>query len=137
LFSNDDVIDTFFKWKPPIFFLDSDSPFNCLNDSIKILLPYIRKFLRKKNNKVGENKFYNVSLELLPIKSRARYGKEYNALLRRRQVVRSASLASTSSSAPTRYLEKKSGTFGVLIRVKNCTFNFYNTDKKVKYLCKC
>jgi hypothetical protein len=47
----------FFKWKPPIFFLDSDSPFNCLNDSIKILLPYIRKFLRKKNNKVGKNKF--------------------------------------------------------------------------------
>jgi hypothetical protein len=38
----------FFKWKPPIFFLDSDSPFNCLNDSIKILLSYIRKFLRKK-----------------------------------------------------------------------------------------
>jgi hypothetical protein len=77
-------------------------------------------------------------LELLPIKSRARYGKEYNALLRWRQVVRSASLASTSSSVPTRYLEeKKTGTFGVLIRVKNCTFNFYNTDKKVKYLCKC
>jgi hypothetical protein len=53
-----------------------------------------------------------VSLELLPIKSRARYGKEYNALLRWRQVVRSASLASTSSSVPlfsvgTRYLEKK------------------------------
>jgi hypothetical protein len=52
-----DVIDTFFKWKPPIFFLDSDISFNCLNDSIKILLPYIRKFLRKK--KVGKNKFYN------------------------------------------------------------------------------
>jgi hypothetical protein len=48
-----------------------------------------------------------VSLELLPIKSRARYGKEYNALLRWRQVVRSASLASTSSSVPTRYLGKK------------------------------
>jgi hypothetical protein len=30
------------------FFLDSDSPFNCLNASIKILLSYIRKFLRKK-----------------------------------------------------------------------------------------
>jgi hypothetical protein len=40
----------FFKWKPPIFFLDSDSPFNSLNASIKILLPYIRKFLRKKIN---------------------------------------------------------------------------------------
>jgi hypothetical protein len=48
-----------------------------------------------------------VSLQLLPIKSRARYGKEYNVLLRWRQVVRSASLASTSSSVPTRYLEKK------------------------------
>jgi hypothetical protein len=32
----------------PIFFLNSDSPFNCLNDSVKILLSYIRKFLRKK-----------------------------------------------------------------------------------------
>jgi hypothetical protein len=48
LFSSYDVIDSFFKWKPPIYFLDSDSPFNCLNASIKILLPYIRKFLRKK-----------------------------------------------------------------------------------------
>jgi hypothetical protein len=35
------------------------SRFNCLNSSIKILLPYIRKFLRKKKNKVGKNKFYN------------------------------------------------------------------------------
>jgi hypothetical protein len=58
LFSSYDVIDSFFKWKPPISFLDSDSPFNCLNASIKILLPYIRKFLRKKN-KFGKNKFYN------------------------------------------------------------------------------
>jgi hypothetical protein len=58
LFSSDDVIDTFFKWKPPILFLDSDSPFNCLNDSIKIFSSYIRKFLRKKN-KFGKNKFYN------------------------------------------------------------------------------
>jgi hypothetical protein len=24
----------------PIFFLDNDSPFNCLNDSVKILLSY-------------------------------------------------------------------------------------------------
>jgi hypothetical protein len=48
LFSSYDVIDNFFKWKPPIFFLDSDSPFNCLNDSIKILLSYIKKFLKKK-----------------------------------------------------------------------------------------
>jgi hypothetical protein len=58
LFSSYDVIDSFFKWKAPIFFLDSDSSFNCLNGSIKILLPYIRKFLRKKN-KFGKNKFYN------------------------------------------------------------------------------
>jgi hypothetical protein len=57
LFSSYDVIDSFFKWKPPIFFLDSDSPFNYLNASTKILLPYIRQFLRKKN-KVGKNKFY-------------------------------------------------------------------------------
>jgi hypothetical protein len=42
----------------PLFFFYSDSPFNCLNASIKILLPYIRKFLRKKK-KVGKNKFYN------------------------------------------------------------------------------
>jgi hypothetical protein len=48
LFSSYDVIDSFFKWKHPIFFLDSDSPFNYLNASMKILLPYIRKFLRKK-----------------------------------------------------------------------------------------
>jgi hypothetical protein len=59
LFSSYDVINSFFKWKPPIFVLDSDNPFNCLNASIKILLPYIRKFLRKKNNKFGKNKFYN------------------------------------------------------------------------------
>jgi hypothetical protein len=57
LFSSYDVIDSFFKWKPPFFFLDSDSPFNCLNASMKILLPYIRKFLRKK--KFGKIKFYN------------------------------------------------------------------------------
>jgi hypothetical protein len=36
--SSDDVIDTPFKWKPPIPFPDSDSPPNCLNDSTKILL---------------------------------------------------------------------------------------------------
>jgi hypothetical protein len=47
----------FLKWKPHIFFLDFDNPFNCLNAGIKILLPYIRKFLRKK--KFGKNKFYN------------------------------------------------------------------------------
>jgi hypothetical protein len=59
LFSNYDVIDSFFKWKPPIFFLNSDSPFNCLNASMKILLPYIRKFLRKKIIKLEKFKFYN------------------------------------------------------------------------------
>jgi hypothetical protein len=32
----------------PYFFLDSDSPSNCLNARIKILLSYIRKFLKKK-----------------------------------------------------------------------------------------
>jgi hypothetical protein len=50
-------IDSFFKWKTPIFFLDSDTPFNCLNDSIKILLPYIRKFLRKKIIKLEKINF--------------------------------------------------------------------------------
>jgi hypothetical protein len=59
LLSSYDVIDSFFKWKPPIFFLDSDSPFNCLNASIKFLLLYIRKFLRKKKYKFRKNKFYN------------------------------------------------------------------------------
>jgi hypothetical protein len=57
LFSSYDVIDSFFKWKPPIFFLDSDSPFNCLNDSVKILLSYIRKFLRKKIIKLEKINF--------------------------------------------------------------------------------
>jgi hypothetical protein len=38
----------FLNRNPLFFFLDSDSPFNCLNAGIKILLPYIRKFLRKK-----------------------------------------------------------------------------------------
>jgi hypothetical protein len=47
----------FLKWKLPIFFLDSDSPFNCLNDSIKILLPNIRKFLRKKIIKLEKINF--------------------------------------------------------------------------------
>jgi hypothetical protein len=56
LFSSNDVIDTFFKWKPPIFFLDSDSPFNCLNDSIKILFLHKEIFEKKK---VGKNNFYN------------------------------------------------------------------------------
>jgi hypothetical protein len=40
----------------PYFFLDSDSPFNCLNANIKILLPYKEIFEKKK---VGKNKFYN------------------------------------------------------------------------------
>jgi hypothetical protein len=47
----------FFKWKPPIFFLDTDIPINCLNDSIKILLSYIRKFLRKKIIKLEKLNF--------------------------------------------------------------------------------
>jgi hypothetical protein len=48
----------FLNGNPLFFFLNSDSPFSCLNASIQILLPYIRKFLRKKN-KFGKNKFYN------------------------------------------------------------------------------
>jgi hypothetical protein len=57
LFSSYDVIDSFLKWKPPISFLDSDSPFNCVNDSIKILLFYMRKFLRKKIIKLEKINF--------------------------------------------------------------------------------
>jgi hypothetical protein len=41
----------------PYFFFDSDNPFNCLNDSIKILLPYIRKFLREKIIKLEKINF--------------------------------------------------------------------------------
>jgi hypothetical protein len=48
LFSSYDVIDSFFKWKRSIFFLDSDRPFNCLNHSIKILLSYKEIFEKKK-----------------------------------------------------------------------------------------
>jgi hypothetical protein len=44
---------------PYFFFLDPDSHFNCLNDSIKILLSHIRKFLRKK--RVGKNYVMKVS----------------------------------------------------------------------------
>jgi hypothetical protein len=57
LFSSDDVIDTFLNGNPLFFFLDSDSPFNCLNDSIQILLSYIRKFLRKKIIKLEKINF--------------------------------------------------------------------------------
>jgi hypothetical protein len=46
----------FLNGNPLFFFLDSDSPFNCLNASIKILLPYIKKFL---SNKIGKTKFYD------------------------------------------------------------------------------
>jgi hypothetical protein len=37
----------FFKTETPYFFLDSDSPFNCLKDSMKILLSCTKNFLRK------------------------------------------------------------------------------------------
>jgi hypothetical protein len=43
--------------RTPYFFIDSDSPFNCLNYGIKILLSYIRKFLRKK--KICKKLIYN------------------------------------------------------------------------------
>jgi hypothetical protein len=46
----------FYLNRNPLFFFNSDSPFKCLNDRIKNLLSYIRKFLRKK---IGKNKFYN------------------------------------------------------------------------------
>jgi hypothetical protein len=41
----------------PLFFFYSDNPFNCLNDSIKMLLSYIRKFLRKKIIKLEKINF--------------------------------------------------------------------------------
>jgi hypothetical protein len=41
----------------PLFFFYSDIPFNCLNDSVKILLSYIRKFLRKKIIKLEKLNF--------------------------------------------------------------------------------
>jgi integrase len=43
---------------------------------------------------------------------------------------RIANVASTSSSVSTHYLANKSDTVGVSIHAENCTFNFYNTDKK-------
>jgi hypothetical protein len=58
LFSSYDVIDSFFKWKPPIFFLDADSPFNCLK-LYKNFVTLHKEIFEKKNNKVGKNKFYN------------------------------------------------------------------------------
>jgi hypothetical protein len=68
LFPSYDVIDSFFKWKPPIFFPDSDSPFNCLNDNIKILLSYIRKFLKKKIIKLEKINFITNKKSSRPIK---------------------------------------------------------------------
>jgi hypothetical protein len=47
----------FLNGNPLFFFLDSDSPFNCLNDSIQILLYYIRKILRKKIMKLEKLNF--------------------------------------------------------------------------------
>jgi hypothetical protein len=43
--------------KRSISFLDSDSPFNCLNDSMQILLSYMRNFLRKKIIKLEKINF--------------------------------------------------------------------------------
>jgi hypothetical protein len=61
----------------PIFFvLDSDSPFNCLNDNIKILLSYIRKFLRKKKIKLEKINFI-----MNKNKSKNQVGKSNNQLL--------------------------------------------------------
>jgi hypothetical protein len=57
------------------FFLDSDSPFNCLNDSIKILLSYIRKFLRKKK------KFGKINFITNKNKSQNQVGKSNSQML--------------------------------------------------------
>jgi hypothetical protein len=76
LFSSYDVIDSFIKWKPPIFFLDSDSPFNFLNDSVKILLSYIRKLLKKK--KIKSEKINFITNEN---KSKNQVGKSNSQML--------------------------------------------------------
>jgi hypothetical protein len=48
----------FFNGNPLFFFLDSDSPFNCLNDNKNFVILNKEIFEKKKNN-VGKNKFYN------------------------------------------------------------------------------
>jgi hypothetical protein len=50
----------FLNGNPLFFFLDSDSTFNCLNFSIKILLSYIRKFFRKKIIKLEKINFITI-----------------------------------------------------------------------------
>jgi hypothetical protein len=66
----------FLNGNPLFFFLDSDSPFNCLNDSIKILLSYIRKFLRKKIIKLEKINFI-----LNKNKSKNQVGKSNSQML--------------------------------------------------------
>jgi hypothetical protein len=50
----------FFSGNPLFFFLDSDSPFHCLNNSIKFLLSYMRKFLKKKIIKLEKINFITI-----------------------------------------------------------------------------
>jgi hypothetical protein len=60
----------------PIFFFYSDIPFNCLNGSIKILLSYIKKFLRKKIIKLEKLNFIKNK-----IKSKNQVGKSNSQML--------------------------------------------------------
>jgi hypothetical protein len=44
----------------PYFFLDSDSPFNCLDDSMyKGFVVLHGEVFEKKNSRVGKDKFYD------------------------------------------------------------------------------
>jgi hypothetical protein len=63
LLSSYDVIDSFFKWKPPIFFLDSDSPFKCHYENFVTLH---KEIFEKKKNKFGKIKLklWNLMFEL-------------------------------------------------------------------------
>jgi hypothetical protein len=54
----------FLNGNPLFFFLDSDSPFNCLNASIKIFVTLQQGIFEKKNNKFGKNKFYNTQKQV-------------------------------------------------------------------------
>jgi hypothetical protein len=65
----------------PYFFLDSDSPFNCLNDCVKILLSYIRKFLKKKKNNNNNNKLEKINFITNKNKSKNQVGKSNSQML--------------------------------------------------------
>jgi hypothetical protein len=57
-----DIIGIFFN-RNPLFFLDSETPFNCLNENKKFVLP--QEIFEKK---IGKNKFYNEQKQVKKIK---------------------------------------------------------------------